>query len=93
MPAIMLTMLVTTAEVVASPTAAALRPHCMPLKQPAKATSSMVAFPTRERKGSCKAPRRAPWRSGTAVERLRGVEPRWAILPGPRRSGAAPQRP
>ena len=28
------TMAVTTAEVVASPTAAALRPHCMPRRQP-----------------------------------------------------------
>ena len=35
----MQTMLVTTAEVVACPTAAALRPHCMPRKQPAKATN------------------------------------------------------
>ena len=35
----MKTMLVTTAEVVASPTAAALRPHCMPRRQPATATT------------------------------------------------------
>jgi hypothetical protein len=33
------TRLVTTAEVVACPTAAALRPHCMPRRQPAKATN------------------------------------------------------
>jgi hypothetical protein len=31
-------MAVTTAEVVASPTAAALRPHCMPRRQPEAAT-------------------------------------------------------
>ena len=34
----MLTIPVTTAEVVASPTAEALRPHCMPRRQPARAT-------------------------------------------------------
>jgi len=33
----MLTMLVTTADVVACPTAWALRPHCMPRRQPASA--------------------------------------------------------
>ena len=36
----MKTMPVTTAEVAASPTAAALRPHCMPRRQPAMATST-----------------------------------------------------
>lgn len=34
------TMEVTTAEVVASPTARALRPHCMPRRQPAKPMST-----------------------------------------------------
>ena len=34
------TIPVTTAEVAASPTAAALRPLCMPRKQPAKATTA-----------------------------------------------------
>ncbi len=32
------TIAITTAEVVALPTAAALRPHCMPRMQPASAT-------------------------------------------------------
>ena len=36
----MLTILVTTAEVVAWPTADALRPHCMPRKHPASAIST-----------------------------------------------------
>ena len=34
------TIPVTTAEVVASPTAEALRPHCIPRKQPASATNT-----------------------------------------------------
>ncbi len=34
------TIEVTTAEVVASPTARALRPHCMPRRQPAKPIST-----------------------------------------------------
>ncbi len=34
----MLTIEVTTAAVVASPTAEALRPHCIPLMHPARAT-------------------------------------------------------
>jgi hypothetical protein len=36
----MATMEVTTAEVVASPTADALRPHCIPLRHPARAIST-----------------------------------------------------
>ena len=36
----MRTMAVTTAEVAAAPTAAALRPHCIPRRQPAIATSA-----------------------------------------------------
>jgi hypothetical protein len=38
--ATMATMAVTTAEVVAAPTAEALRPHCMPRRQPARAIST-----------------------------------------------------
>ena len=37
---VMLTIPVTTADVVASPTAEALRPHWIPLRQPASATSA-----------------------------------------------------
>ncbi len=36
----MATIEVTTAEVVASPTAEALRPHWIPLRQPARATKT-----------------------------------------------------
>jgi hypothetical protein len=36
----MATIEVTTAEVVASPTAEALRPHCIPLRHPARDTST-----------------------------------------------------
>ncbi len=36
----MLTIPVTTAEVAASPTAEALRPHCIPRRHPARATNT-----------------------------------------------------
>ena len=41
----MVTMPVTTAEVVASPTAEALRPHCMPRRQPDRAISTPKTAP------------------------------------------------